>query len=249
MKIVDSHCHVGIGAYKQQSVKDLLIHMDRCNVQMAVICPVEEQIAFYNREGNDFLLECQKAYPDRLVGFAVVNPWRGQDGREELKRALGSGLKGVKFNTSLQGCFINDSIIYPFIEIAKEYDVPVYFHTGTPIYAMPLQLKELAKDYSDVNFILGHGGYADSWTDIMPSCKDVNNIYIETSIVALSEKSPELNILGAERILFGSDSPVSSLELELLKLNNVKLNEKQKRLIMGENILRLLRKDGYSINE
>jgi hypothetical protein len=240
MKIVDAHCHVGNGAYKKQTLKELIEHMDSCGVDMAVVCPVEEQITVFNKEGNDFIYNCQKSNPDRVIGFAVANPWFGKIGESELRRALDLGLRGVKFNTAIQGMFINDSIVYPFIEIAMEYNVPVYFHTGTPVYAMPLQLRELAKDFLSVNFILGHGGWADSWTDIMPSCKDCENIFIETSMVAVSEKSPELKVLGPERLLFGSNSPVSTLELELFKLENVKLSQEDRELIMGKNMLRLL---------
>ena len=242
MKIVDAHCHVGVGARKKQTIEQLLEQMDLNEIDMAVICPVEEQIIIFNKQGNDHMIECQKSFPDRIIGFAVSNPWYGEEGIAELKRALDSGLRGIKFNTSIQGLFINDRIIYPFIEVAKEYAVPVYFHSGTPIYALPFQLKELAENFKAVDFIMGHCGYADSWTDIIPVCKDCNNIYVETShLTSLSADAPEFTVFGPERVLFGSDSPMLPLELELFKHNNVNLSDHDRSLVMGGNILRLLK--------
>ncbi len=43
----------------------------------------------------------------------------------------------------------------------QEYRVPVYFHTGTMIMAEPFQLRELAGEFPNVNFIMGHSGNTD----------------------------------------------------------------------------------------
>lgn len=240
MKVIDGHCHVGTGFLKKQSPETLLSNMDNNEIDMAVICPVEEYIVFDNHAGNQFILECQRAHPDRFVGFAVANPWSGIKGCEELRWGLDEGLRGVKFNTSIQGCFINDQIVYPLIEVAARFDVPVYFHVGTPIYSLPLQLKYLAEDFPTVNFILGHGGYADSWTDILPACKNTKNIFFETSFVSLSLASPELKVLGVDRIIFGSDTPVSSLRAEKEKIMSIGLEKDELALVLGGNIERLL---------
>jgi len=239
MPVIDAHCHLGVGRYKQLRADELLALMDRAGVDWAVVCPVEEQIVLRNREGNQAMIAAMTRHPDRFIGFAVANPWYGDKAVKELRRALGAGLRGVKFNSSLQGFFINDEIVYPLIEVAGEFGVPVYFHTGTPIYALPLQLAALARDFPDVSFIMGHSGFADFWYDALPAAQDVPNIILETSFAMPSMLAQAVEVLGPERLVFGSDAPMSDPVLELLKLRQPALPGEE--LILGDNMARLLR--------
>ena len=92
--IVDAHVHLGHGREKRLSADQLLAEMDQHGVARAVICPMDEEIILRNRAGNDRILAAVQAHPDRFVGFAVANPWYGQEAIEELRRAVGEGLRG-----------------------------------------------------------------------------------------------------------------------------------------------------------
>lgn len=94
--IIDAHVHLGHGREKNLSADDLLAQMHQYGVDRAVICPVDEEIILYNRVGNERILAAVQAHPDRFVGFAVANPWYGQAAVEELRRAIGEGLRGLK---------------------------------------------------------------------------------------------------------------------------------------------------------
>ena len=246
--VIDAHVHVGQGAYKQQSVEGLLREMDACGVDRAVICPVEEQIVYYNREGNQAMLRYQQAHPDRLIGYAVANPWSGQAGVNELLRALEAGLQGVKFNSSIQGFFIHDTIVHPLIAVAREYGVPVYFHCGTPIYAQPFQLRELSLEFPQVNFILGHAGYADSWTDVIPATVDRPNIYLETSHTAVAVLRGAMDRLGYKRMIFGSNTPVNSIDVECEKWRLMHMEAEIEQAIMGDNYLNMVQESAARRN-
>lgn len=157
--IVDGHCHLGHGRLKRQSADELLREMDRWGVDRAVICPVEEQIILHNHEGNLAMLEAMRAHPDRFVGFAVANPWYGEKAVEELRWALGEGLRGLKLDSARQGFFLCSPLVYPLLEVVAEWGLPVYCHTATPIYALPMQLRWLAAEFPQVPFIMGHGAF------------------------------------------------------------------------------------------
>jgi len=238
--IIDAHCHIGLGTYKRQTPEELLRQMDRCGVERAVVCPVDQYIAVYNREGNDYIAEAVRAYPDRLVGFASVNPWYGERGVEELERAVDMGLSGLKLNPALQGFFPYDEMVYPLIGKAEELGVPVYVHTNTPVYAMPFQVADLAGNFPGVVFILGHMGFADGWTDVVAAASLSPNVYLETSLSFPMPMLEALGKLGAERVVFGSDSPESSLEAELYKIQLLDLDDATRRKVLGENMERLL---------
>lgn len=215
MKIIDALCFVGNGRYKKQTEEALLKALEQTDTACAAIAPVEEYTVVNNAEGNRSTLSlCRK---HGWYGYAVANPWYGDKAAELLRDALEEGLNGVYFDSSIQGFTINDEIVNPLIEVCAGYHVPVYFHTGTPAFALPLQLRCLALRYPEVNFIMGHMGANDFISDVAPSMYRLENLYLETSmnltctLQDMLEKYPQ-------RVIFGSASPRSPLEYELFKL-------------------------------
>ena len=244
--IVDGHAHLGKGREKWLEPTQLVAQMDAYGVNKAVVCPVEEYIILFNRDGNDYLQKAVQAYPDRLIGFASVNPWYGASATEELKRAIGQGLRGLKLHPRIQGYAITNEIVYPLIELAAELDIPVYCHTGTYVCAEPFQLAHLARHYPEVNFIMGHSGAADFWNDVIPAARSTSNVYLETS------KTSPVTVMGLvsqetalrERVVFGSNLPTSSYPLELAKIREAISDDELRTNILGKNIMRLLKASG-----
>lgn len=231
MEIIDIHCHV------QPMADDKLLRaMDKNDIGRAWICPDRPFIAVNNRQGNIYVANAVKAHPDRFCGFAVANPWLGDKKvREMLRYSRDIGLSGLKINTKLQGLTLIDEMLFPLIELAEEFDWPVYCHTGTPVTAMPLQLAELALQYPNVCFIMGHGGFSDFWYDVSDALERCPNMYLETSYISPSQIMNIIDRNGIERILFGSDWPFSDISLELKKIDLLKINDRQRQIILSEN--------------
>jgi uncharacterized protein len=239
--IIDAHCTIGFGRHIRFSAADLVQKMDQAGIDRAVIGPVNEHITVYNREGNQYIHEAVSRFSGRLIGFATANPWYGPPAVDELRRAFDDGLRGLTLNTALQGYFIHDELVHPLIHVAAEYQAPVYFHTATPIFALPFQLAELARCFPQVNFIMGHLGAADFWTDVVPAASQSPNIYLETSLRSgIATIRNAVKAVGAGRVLFGSSAPESEPEIELAKLRLVELPPDQERQVLGNNMLRLL---------
>jgi predicted TIM-barrel fold metal-dependent hydrolase len=236
---IDAHAHVGQGRYKQLAPEDLLRQMDAHGIDRAVICPVEEYITVGNREGNDFILEQVRQYPDRFLGFAVANPWHGEEAVAELRRALGEGLRGLKLHPVIQGFHVNDALVEPLLDVAAEFGVPVYSHSGTPHYGEPFKLCEAARRYPDVTFILGHGGASDFWNDIPRACTFASNLLLETSRNGPSNFLFWKNHIGVDRIVFGSNAPESQYPLEIASLRDV-FDEAELAQVLGGNMARVL---------
>ena len=247
--ILDGHAHVGKGRKKWLEPSQLIDQMDRHGVDKAVVCPIEEHIVIYNKEGNDYILETVRSFPDRLIGFASVNPWFGAPALEELRRAIGEGLRGLKLNSCLQGFHITDEILYPLVEQAAELRIPIYFHTGTMVCAEPFQLAYLARRYPQVKFIMGHAGASDFWNDVIPATRRTPNLYLETS------KTTPVTIMGMiegesalhERVVFGSNLPTSSYPLELAKVREAICDKDLLEQIMGKNMMALLEGQGGDV--
>jgi hypothetical protein len=240
MRIIDAHCHIGEGRYKRLTASELIALMDENDIEKAVVCPVEEHITVYNREGNDYILRAMKEHPDRLIGFATVNPWYGDSAVEELRRAIGEGLRGLKLNSALQGYFINDELVYPAIEAAQDLGIPVYFHTATPVFALPLQLADLAGEFPRVNFIMGHMAATDFWIDVVPAAEMCPNIYLETSLRSPGVLRIAVEQIGVRHLMYGSDVPASCMKMELAKIDRLALSPVDKERIFSGTALELL---------
>ena len=242
--IIDAHCHVGHGRLKDQSAEELVREMDEAGVELAIICPVDEQIVIDNREGNDAMVAACHAHPDRLRGLAVANPWYGERAEAELERALQNGLAGLKVHPSRQGHYINDQMLDPLIQKVEAVQGFVYLHTGTDEYSLPLEAIDLANRFPSVTFILGHYGgvgiYFAHCHEVLRTCP---NTLVETSHLAFTIFLTQgIEEFGESRFVFGSDSPVGSMELEKWKLEKMQI--KGISAILGGNVECLLQQRG-----
>lgn len=239
--IIDAHVQIGNGRYFQVEPEQVAEQMDRSGIDRALVSPIDREMAVYNREGNDRVIALTKRFPDRFLAYATANPWFEGAAVAELDRALKEGAAAVKFHPPLQGFMILESLIHPLIEVAARHRAPVYMHTGTPAYALPLQLTELALTYPEVTFIMGKNGKSDFWMDAVPALERATNIYGDTS-----HDFPERGMarlckeIGPERLVFSSNHPVSRMALESDKVRDLKVAATEKAAILGGNMQRLL---------
>ena len=151
--------------------------------------------------------------------MATANPWFGKKAIEEVRRSLSEGLTGIKIHSVLQGFRLSEHIIDPILELAAEFDVPVYAHTGTAGVAEPFHLIELARRFPTVNFIMGHGGASDYYNDSIRGMEFAKNVWLETSRNGPANYMLWKNEGLTDRIVFGSNAPdyIPAPEIETLK--------------------------------
>ena len=89
--IIDAHCHVGQGWY--EPLEALQFHMDRNNVQRAVL------VQIWNELDNSYQEACVAANPDRFASVVMVDA-REQNAPTKLKDLVGRGAHGVRFRPS-----------------------------------------------------------------------------------------------------------------------------------------------------
>lgn len=206
----------------------------------AIVAPSGAFVAVDNLEANKQMARLVKAGRGKISGLAVANPWYGRRAVEMLRRAFTQGLVGLYLHPARQGFQLVESIVDPLIEVCREYDRPVYSHTGTPVCAMPFQLAELARRFPSVTFVMGHAGYSDfSHYDMIPAAKQSSNIMIETSCTAGSLIKAAVNELGPERVIFGSGYPRSLPAYEFEKFKRLKLSAAVYAQVMRENAIKL----------
>lgn len=242
--LIDAHCHVGECAHYRLAPETLLRSMDELGIDRAVLVPADQHIAVDNAEGNDLVLRAVQRWPERFWGFATVNPWYGRRAVAELRRAVAAGLMGLKLHPILQGFLLCDPLVHPVVEAAIELDVPIFFHTGTPINALPLQLSELALCYPEGRFVMGHLGNPDFWLDTPTALSQAPNVWGELSPNLPAAVTRVVDAGFADRLVFGSDAPHTDLRLEVEKIQHWGVSPEQTAGMMAGNLLRLLGQDG-----
>jgi predicted TIM-barrel fold metal-dependent hydrolase len=239
--IIDAHVLAGQGLYHKADPEQLIDLMDRSGIDMALISPIDREMAVHNREGNDRVLALSRKYAGRFLAYATANPWYESMAEAELERALGEGAAAVKLHPPLQGFMILEKLVHPLIEVAARHRAPVYVHTGTPANALPLQLTELALNYPEVPFIMGKNGKSDFWMDVMPALERAPNIYGDTA-----HDFPERGMarmyggIGPHRMIFSSNHPAARMGLEIDKVRDMEVPDADKAAILGGNMERLL---------
>lgn len=240
MRIVDARCTIGDGRHGTLTPDQLVRLLDELGIEAAVIGPPDPCIAVYNRDGNQLVRAACTQHPGRLTGFATVNPWYGRAAVEELRRAVEDGLVGLLLHPPRQGFILVDDVASAVLEAAGELGLPVYVGTGTPAFALPLQLTEVARRFPHVRFLMGHMGHSDFWIDAIPAAVAAPNILVEVSYKTPTAIAAAVATLGADRVLYGSDTPFNEMRLELDKFMLADLDPREQERVAGGALLSIL---------
>jgi len=129
---------------------------------------------------------------------------------------------------------------------SRRYRPVVYLHTdiipveGTHCEELncPKDVIRVARKYPEFPFVIAHCG---RWCDATrEGITRVDNVYIDTSIAPLFLIRKSLSIVGADRVLFGSDYPYSHPRIELEKILLLNLPDDKTEAILSGNFSRLV---------
>ncbi|MEM3641723.1 MAG: amidohydrolase family protein [Candidatus Bathyarchaeia archaeon] len=237
MKICDAHVHLGKSGPWQPYmnpniyVSELIRLFDKYGVEQAIVFP-NPNVGDKYPEMNDYIAECVKNYPKRLVGFGRVDP-RREDAIRELNRIKNSlGLTGLKLHPMVE-CFRPDHPFFSkFFKRADELKMPILFHSGD-CFSSPGLILKIAKKYPKMPIILGH--LRESTISALRECE---NVYVETSgtLPDFIELSVDID---EERVLFGSDIPYYRYPTQIAIVEAAEISQKAKRKIFYENFKRM----------
>lgn len=208
---------------------------------------------------NEEVAEIVKKYPKQFIGFASVDPWKGQSAVEEIERGIVElGLKGAKFHPGIQAFYPNDTRFYPLYEKIAELGVPALFHTGTNglgagmpggmgiklDYTRPIYLDHVAADFPNLTIIGAHPAWP--WhEEMLAIIGHKSNVFMDLSGwlpkyipgVIMDEARKRLQ----DRILFGSDYPFIMPQRWLADFDSLGgFSPEVRRKILYDNAARLI---------
>lgn len=245
--IFDAHTHIGKGdpfhysdsADNPISVGDLLNEMDRNNVEKAIVMP-NFNLPHKLWNSNIELAKSIENISNRLFGFAWLDP-RIENCCDQLESLVKQfGFRGLKLHPVLGGYYLTNKTVLRLIEKAISLKIPIMVHTGWGLLGSATYVGQLAEQFPKGQFIIAHM--------IDPECMNVtkrnNNIFLETSYSQHPRRITQaVNTIGSDRLLYGSDYPLGGgIEFEISKIKLAKITDEDKRMILSDNISRLIEK-------
>ncbi len=244
--IIDSLTFIGDSLFGHSaSATDLIRQMDELGVDRAIVCPMKPR-TYHLADGNDKVAEAVAKHPDRLVGFARVDPWLREDAVSELVRALEhGGLRGLYLNPWEETFQIALHLVDPVVEVVRQRRLPVIVASGHPWLSEGLQVGELASRFPDVPFVATNGcqfnisGLGTFDADLAVAANP--NVLLQTTGVYREDfLEGVVSHYGAERVMYASGFPYMDPRLEILRVTWAHFDEEQKASMLGGNAERLL---------
>ncbi len=237
--IHDFHVHMGKSSKgTSYTLRDLIDSMDRFEIERSGLSILNGVLT---PELNDRVMATVKEYPDRIVGFAYINP-REPGAIDEVRRCLDSGLfRGIKFHSWKHGYFPdNNTALDGIIDAITPYDVPILCHTGTAPLSLPQQWAAIAARHPKATFVFAHIGYLDFGYGCVECAKPLPNVYVDTAgQVEIQVMEKALEELGPDRIIFATDWPYKYPGSEIVKFEPYHLSPEDRQKIFYDNAKKL----------
>ncbi len=250
--VVDVHALLGPTARPGDSGPrfDRLVQaMDLAGVDCACVFASTGRGSDYPLE-NDLIAELAGEAGGRIIPFARFDPHWRDEAAQGLRALAANGIRGLKLHPFMDGAFMaNDrELVHPLMNVAFEYGLVVLIHSGWGWNSAPGVIADLARSFPDVTVVMGHSGRYGYHREAAVVGSDYGNLMFDVAGLSIPGAIEELvRIVGAERVLFGSDHPYSPMGFEIEKLARwTTLPWKDIEMIAGRNAARLLGIEGPS---
>lgn len=222
----------------------LLDNMKKSGVDRSICLPIAtkiEQTASINR----FAETVRSA---QALSFGTLHPL-DPDWERVLEDAAERGFSGIKLHLQFQETYIDSPQVIRIIKKCEALGLLVIFHAGDdiglppPIYATPERISHVLAETEGAHMIAAHLGGWKQWDDVEKYLVGTP-ILMDTAFIR-DFISPEqcrriIRNHGADKILFGSDSPWEDPADTMTFLQSLDLTEDEMKQITHRNALRLL---------
>ena len=198
-------------------------------------------------ESNKYVYESSKIYP-RFMPFGWANAKEGvEKAKADVKSCLlDYGFPGVKLNGAQNDYHIDSKEAMLVCEAIAGNGGMIAFHIGmdSPDNTSPHRAANVAKAFPETIVLMVHMGGAgtpDRGEEVVEIAKQNPNMMLIGSSINISKVKLAIDELGADRVLFASDSPFHSLNDALLDYSAMlgEYDEAVKNAVMYQNALRI----------
>ncbi len=244
---------------KLSTADELIASMDEEGIDTSVILNIGWTTHELCVETNDYILESIARYPQRLMGFCTVQPQSLEAALDEIERCAKGGIRGVgEMRPDTQLLNLRDEeVMKPFIEAITKHNLILLTHASEPVgheYSgkggiTPDMLYPLITSFPHLTLVCAHWGGGLPFYALMPEVKKaMSNVFFDTAASPFLY-SPQIynqviQLVGADKILFGSDYPLLAQSRLLKEIKSLNLPGETARLLLSGNAQRLLGIEG-----
>lgn len=222
-------------------------------IDLSTVCPVAtntrqpEKINKISAELNE---SCEKTH---IFNFGAIHP-DCENYKEILDEITAMGLRAIKIHPDYQKTNFDDQKYIRIMDYAANKGLAIITHAGEDVglpgtvHCTPDRVLNVLKHIQPEKLILAHMGGWRKWDEVEEKIVGLP-VYLDTA-VCLNKDIPVylknqqfvrmVRNHGAERILFGTDSPWYDQKSALRDINNTELTDDEKKLILGENAKKLI---------
>jgi len=281
---VDTHVHIPIKEYtasggdfnkaaekmfgtpaNEATPDELIKEYDSCGIEKMIVLGWDAETGSHlPRVPNELVSSYVAHYPERLIGFASVDPLKGSSAIKELEHSIKDlNLKGLKLHPIAQTFYPHENKFYTLYEKCVELDIPIIFHTGTTgwgrglpggggaklDYANPIYLDNVAADFPRLRIIMAHQAFP--WvTEQLAVAMHKSNVFIDLSGWSPKRFEPVfvmyMSKLIPHKFMFGTDYPFLRPAKWLAAFDDLGLDEKVRNQILRDNAIMVFRLDKES---
>lgn len=240
--------------HKWGTAEDLIAAMDRTGVAQSWAFGFAFRDPGLCRLCNDYVIDAVRRYPDRLKGFAVVNPAR-RGFVAEMERCAAAGLTGVgELFPQGQGFPLDDvRWTWRLAAACRDLGMPLCVHTAEPVghdYAGkgsvgPREAAAFCAHHPETTVVFAHFGGGLWLYETMPEMRlCLRNAWYDT---AAWPYLYDANVMSAAqaagvlpKMLYGTDWPILDRTRCEKRLAACGLSESERAALTGGNAVRLL---------
>lgn len=201
---------------------DLIRSMDDAGIAVSVVAAWPWKNPDLCSRHNDFLADAISQSDGRLVWLGIVNPTK-YGAADEVRRCASMGAHGVgELNADAQG-FLWDSLseLQGFVEACVAESLPILAHVSEPVghvypgkgTATPERFVRFAEAFTELSIVAAHWGGGLPFYELMPEvAEDLRHVWYDSAASSYLYEHRVAGIVeslvGAKRILWGSDYPV-----------------------------------------
>lgn len=237
------------------TAETMIASMDVAGVHRSIACGFPWRDPGLCRAHNDYLATVAARFPDRLSWIATVAPI-DPSAASEADRCLSLGAVGIgELNADAQGFdFGEPEQLGALVEVCHVHDRPILFHVSEPVghsypgkgTATPDRFVRFLNAYPDLSVVAAHWGGGLPFYELMPEIRAATSRVVydsaaSTYLYDFRVFRSVIDIVGADRVLMGSDYPVLRQDRFVRRAESAGLTTDEKGPILGGNAARVYR--------
>ena len=257
IQAIDVHAHYGdcvvadneplTSEFLTASAEEVARRARQAQIEWTVVSPLLGLFPRGNADAAAGNREAARLVPDSpgLLQWVIIDPTREETYAQAETMLAPPHCVGINIPP--------EEHVYPFadhghqiFEFAARHKAVILTHSGHQ-HSLPADIVPVANAFPEVRVILAHIGCSDT-SDRTLQVRAIQqstqgNVYADTSsAMSITPRLIEWAVgeIGAERVLFGTDTPLYATSMQRARIDLADLDDHSKRLILRENAWSLL---------